>query len=47
MQVHRKGKIYRSEFHIIKEIVANYHKYMYTRWGIKISTKRLNQTNNH
>jgi hypothetical protein len=47
MKPHRKSKIYRSEFHKIKEIAANYHKRMYKRWGIKIATKRLYKTNNH
>ena len=41
MKAYRKGKIDSSEFHNLKEIRFNYHKFMWTKFKIKIRKKRF------
>ena len=43
MKAHRKGKMDSTEFSRLKEIITNYHKFLYTKFKRKISTKRLHK----
>jgi len=41
MKPHRNSKIPKTEFHRLKEIRFNYHKFLWTKFKKRIQTKRL------
>jgi hypothetical protein len=43
MKPHRKEKIDESEFNRLKEIGYNYHKFLWTKFKIRIKIKRLDK----
>ena len=43
MKPHRKGKIDSAEFSKLREIRYNYHKFMWSKFGIRIRSKRLKE----
>ena len=42
MKAYRTEKLDSKEFSRVREIGANYHKFMWTKFKIRIKTKRLN-----